>query len=179
MQGLKEWFSQRPIWQQNAVRMLLESGSLTNQDIDSLVEMCLKESCDLLKAEGYVFPDIAFGTDKVGTLHLRLIGNVQGINKLSPKNPLSFGESNLSVVYGLNASGKSGYVRILKHLCGAKEHGQPLPNVFDDSGTKQSCQIEYIKDGSSCVHEWAEGEGVFGELRTVDIFDSSFGSIYV
>ena len=68
MQNLKEWFSQRHIWQQNAAKMLLESGNISDEDIEALAEMCLEEACDLLKAEGYSFPDNAFGADEEGTL---------------------------------------------------------------------------------------------------------------
>jgi energy-coupling factor transporter ATP-binding protein EcfA2 len=179
MQDLKKWFSQRQIWQQYAAKMTLETGNISGEDIDILAGMCLKEASGLLKAESYAFPDNAFSTDDAGTLHLNAISKVQGINKLSPKKPLSFGASNLSVVYGLNGSGKSGYVRILKQLCGAKNKEPLLANVFDQSSTEHSCQIGYLKDGEPENYKWVKGSGVVDDLRNVDIFDTTCGAIYV
>jgi energy-coupling factor transporter ATP-binding protein EcfA2 len=86
---------------------------------------------------------------------------------------------NLTVVYGGNGSGKSGYVRILKKACG-KAHAIDLkPNVFQPTPLDRGCTITYAVDGVSTPISWAASAGPIEALRSVDIFDSSCGTVYL
>lgn len=42
------------------------------------------------------------------------IDSIENIEYLSPRNALKFAEKGLTVIYGKNGTGKSGYTRILK-----------------------------------------------------------------
>ena len=104
---------------------------------------------------------------------------MKGINALAPRNPLDFGPGKMAVVYGGNGSGKSGYVRILKHLCGARTPGALHPNVFAGEGTVQSAEITYKSDDQDRHVSWSTSDGVHGKLRPVDIFDTECGRMYL
>ena len=92
---------------------------------------------------------------------------------------MNFGTANLSVVYGLNGSGKSGYVRILKHICGAKSCSNILPNVHTNSGAEQKCTVSYQKGKETKNIEWKTPNTGIGDLRAISVFDTSCGQVYV
>ena len=175
-QSLRDWLSDRSVWLQEASRRLFAGQTFT---ADELADLCLQEVLGKASIPGFVLPKGLFGAGSSKSLRLTSIQDIQGINALSPKKSLNFGNSNLSVVYGLNGSGKSGYVRILKHACGARHPGELHPNVFAAAKVEQKCKISYDKDGTAIQHDWLAASGVIDDLTTVDIFDTMCGHVYV
>ncbi|MFC1817465.1 hypothetical protein ACFL0B_00025 [Thermodesulfobacteriota bacterium] len=173
-----EWFFDRPKWQQSTAKKMLEGQEFSETDYDDLTKLCLKEVIEGLDIPSFSFSESIFGESTSGVLRLKSIGNIEGINSLAPRKPLEFGEGNISVVYGLNGSGKSGYVRILKHACGARHPGKLHNNIYSDTSPDQKCQITYEKEGATIPVEWTPAFGIIAELRSVDIFDTLCGRVY-
>lgn len=126
--SLKKWFSERPQWLQIAATRLLQQPEFTDKDVSELATLCQQEADGKLPKTTCSFPATAFSQGAAGSLRLCSISDVEGVNALAPKKPLEFGKGNITIVYGNNGSGKSGYVRLLKHVCGAREtgtHGNP------------------------------------------------------
>jgi len=176
---LSAWFKERPKWLQEAAKRLLEKDCLEDQDIIDLSEICRKEAVGGVGEFEYTFPGDAFTSTTSDALRLCLIGDVQDINALAPRNPLNFGESNLAVIYGRNGSGKSGYVRILKHACGARYPGTLYSNIYSSESSIQQCSISYEKNGSVMSCQWQVNSGVIEDLCSIDIFDASRGQVYI
>lgn len=176
--SLSKWFSERPQWLQIAAARLLQQLELTDKDVSELVTLCQQEAGGKLPKTTCSFPSTAFSQGAAGTLRLCSISDVEGINALAPKKPLEFGKGNLTVIYGSNGSGKSGYVRLLKHVCGARETGALYCNVFKPDSTVQKACISFEQDGIPKTHIWPE-QGISDELNCVDIFDNSFGKVFV
>ena len=179
MNDLNAWFKDRPRWMQEAAILLLTKDRLAEQDIVALLDRCLQEADSEGPATAASFPADAFLAQSASALRLCTIGNVKGINALAPRCPLDFGLDNMAVVYGGNGSGKSGYVRILKHVCGARSPGALHPNVFEDDGSKQSADIKYSIDNKERQVSWSASDGVQADLRPVDIFDADCGRMYL
>lgn len=59
------------------------------------------------------------------------VDSINGINRLGPSGALTFGRG-LTVLYGANGAGKSGYVRLFETACGSPHAEQLLPDVFDE-----------------------------------------------
>ncbi|UKV13210.1 hypothetical protein L6172_14255 [Thalassospiraceae bacterium SW-3-3] len=176
---LSKWFSGRPQWLQVAATKLIENSVLHDQDIYELATMCRREVSGALPKKAYYFPESAFPQGESGTLRLCSISDVEGVNALAPRKPLEFGKSNITIVYGNNGSGKSGYVRLLKHICGAREMGPLHRNVYKpDSAVGQTACIKFEQDGEEKSHTWS-GQGICDDLKSVDIFDTSFGKVFV
>ena len=53
---------------------------------------------------------------------LRAIRGAENVNALKPGERLTFDKAGLTVVYGDNGSGKSGYARILKKVSRAEQN---------------------------------------------------------
>lgn len=176
--ALSKWFSDRPQWLRIAASRLLQQAELTEADITQLATMCQQETDGTLPKTISSFSPTAFSTGAAGTLRLCSISKVEGINALAPRNPLDFGKTNIAIVYGNNGSGKSGYVRLLKHVCGARETGTLHGNVYKPSSTVQKACISFEQDGITKSHDWS-GQGICEDLSSVDIFDTSFGKFFV
>ena len=179
IEDLNTWFEARPRWLQRAASLLLTKGRLADEDVDALLDECMREVDTADATAATPFPADAFHAQNTSPLRLCTIGSVNGINALAPRSPLDFGPGNMAVVYGGNGSGKSGYVRILKHLCGARNPGALHPNVFTDDGAVQSAAITYKSDDQDRHVSWSTSDGVHGELRPVDIFDTDCGRMYL
>lgn len=104
-----------------------------------------------------------------------------GVNKLAPTKPLNFGDSNIAVVYGDNGSGKSGYVRLLKHICGVRNSmlGPLHKNTYSTEDIVQKAKVSFLKNDSLLEHKWLAEQGVYDGLRSVDIFDTSFDKVFI
>ena len=176
--SLTKWFSERPQWLQIAATRLLQQAELTDSDIAEITALCQQNADRKLPKATCSFPASAFSQSAVGTLRLCSISDVQGVNALAPKKPLEFGKGNLTVVYGNNGSGKSGYVRLLKHVCGARDLGALHRNVYKLGTAVQKACITFEQDGAPKTHTWS-GQGICDDLDSVDIFDTSFGKVFI
>ena len=175
-----EFLTKQPKWQQVAAKRLLESGYLNDAAISKLARLCQQETNNEFPDIDCSIPAGAFDAHDSEEIRLCSISEVAGVNKLDPRKPLNFGESNIAVVYGLNGSGKSGYVRLLKHVCGARDciRGEIHGNVFSAKDTAQKAKVSFLKNGILAEHEWT-GSGVCDDLCSVDIFDASFGRVFM
>jgi len=176
--SLTTWFSERPQWLQSAATRLIQKSELTDQDITELASLCRQEAEGKLTNANCSFPATAFTQGPGGTLRLTSISEVEGVNALAPKKPLEFGKGNITIVYGNNGAGKSGYVRLLKHVCGARVTGTLHRNVYKSGSAVQKACVSFEKDGISKSHTWS-GQGICDDLSSVDIFDTSFGKVFV
>jgi len=159
--------------------MLIQKDTLTASEISKLVGLC-KEEIDNQSDINVINLSLdALENNTFQTLHLCAISDIQGINTLAPKKSLELGSGNLSIIYGQNGTGKSGYVRILKHACGARNPGLLLPDVWSKTPQRQGCLISYEKDGIKQSSSWDATSGVIEDLRNVDIFDTACGRVYV
>lgn len=173
---LETWFQERPKWLQDAARRLILNGNLTEQDFTGLLAICLQEA----SGQVVIFSGIPAGglgvADTTKPLRLESISDVQGINALSPSKPLSFGKT-LCIVYGRNGAGKSGYVRLLKHICGARRPGDLLSNVFEASIQSQGAKVTFSVDSQIKTSQW--NRTPISELQGVDIYDTACGLVYI
>ena len=115
---VEQWLSQRPRWLQDAAsRLVKNNNTLTDTDLEELIELCKAEAqiLDSEKVFNSIVPKSLSSKDSSTHLRLDAIHNIRGISALGPRSPLSFGSS-LSIIYGQNGSGKSSYVRLLKHI---------------------------------------------------------------
>lgn len=183
VEGLEKWFSERPMWLQDAARRLLDNNGLEEADQCELYELCKLEAKIAFGESAEIgFTPIGegslIGEEEGEKVEIRSISNVKGVNALNPKKPIEF-KNNLSIVYGENGSGKSGYTRLLKQACGAKNITPVLSNVFSETPMTQECDIEIDQSGVSQTINWSVAHGINDKLSSVELYDSDCGSVYV
>lgn len=173
-----DWLHGRPDWLQEAAMRILMNGTLSAVDYNELTALC-KTEAGQNKNNSRIFPGLTSHSASIDELRLVSIGNIHGIENLAPRKPLAFGNGNLTVIYGNNGSGKSGYTRILKKACGKAHAVELRPNVFDASPSKRSCTICFKLGGKSQAFEWQPFDKHVPELSVVDIFDTECGKFYL
>jgi hypothetical protein len=101
-----EWSKGRPAWQRQVMRRVATGDVLTDQDYDRLVE-------DILV--GKQIPEPVFGLEQLPqtgsedpAVYLVSIEKPEHVNALESKEPLTIEPTGLTIIYGDNASGKSG-----------------------------------------------------------------------
>lgn len=174
-----EWLGQRPRWLQNAAKCLAASPNLSEEQNQALYELCLKEAADSGSISAVDLSSLTFATPSGRRVNLLSIGEVLGLNALQPRKPLELGQAPLTIVYGENGTGKSGYVRILKQVCGSRDRRPIKSNVFQAGPQKQQCTIRYEVNGTPQAVTWTPADGSIEDLREVDIFDTPLGRIVV
>ena len=175
---LLAWAAGRPAWQRDALRRLVLNGKLGEQDVEALVELCLDPSlpCEPL-SEKHVSAQGLIGEQ----ISLLRIEDPIGINALASDQTLTFGKEGLSIVYGDNGSGKSGYVRVLKHACRSRDRnsGKILRDVESAAATAQSANIVFARGCVVDKHPWTPEAQSHADLPYVSIFDSRSANVHV
>ena len=170
------WSKDRPDWQRDALRRLVLTGELDDTDIDALTEICksaygLADEQEIVHLGRRHLP--GDGTN-AGRVNVHSIFHKRGVNALAENQTLSFGPG-LTVVYGDNAAGKSGYVRIFKSACRARGTEDILGNVL--SRTAPLSPIKYtVSDGPT--QEWTGGDDDDEYIARVSVFDRYSEVVY-
>ena len=93
---------------------------------------------------------------------------------------ISFAATGLTIVYGDNGSGKSGFVRILKSACRSRDDKTSiLPDVNAAEDVPQSARIDFQVAGNAETYEWQPEHGDHADLPAVSIFDSRSANTHV
>ena len=181
---LENWLSQRNLWMQNAINRIINNNSINDEDTTQLTELCEKEA-GILKDINNDLKPIKFSVSNLNNeetskkLVIESISDLTGMFALSPRKPLQLGKKQLTVVYGRNGSGKSSYVKVLKHMCGARNPGELMNNVFNNDNQAQSCNIDIrIGEKKERIY-WTQEAGVSSKLKETEIYDSECAYVYV
>ena len=150
------WSQNRPIWQRDALRRLMQAEKLTDQDITELTSICKdrKLRAQPLTAEHIRAPDAG-----MPGVHIRAMRDVLNVNALPEKQRLNFLTRGVTIVYGDNGSGKSGYVRVLKRACRARGPNEPiLKNIYTEPTGPQQAIIDFTAGTQIQSELWTNGQ---------------------
>ncbi len=175
---LRKWLEEQPKWLTEALNRLLIKSNLDDKDITELTELC-KRVHGLSEAEIPMSAEAEIEANETphGPVNIKSVHHHKGVNALAENQKLEFAPT-LTVVYGDNGAGKSGYTRILKQACKARGTEVILGNVFDPSKiSKPKVSIEYTIGGDlGVVEDWEIEES---PLHMVNVFDSHSASVYL
>lgn len=180
LREIASWSKDRPFWQRDALRRLVVAGELSAADVTELTALCKDRT-----KQNEPIETKHFGTQNPGapTVALRNIRDVQNVNALAEGQTLSFIPKGVTIVYGDNGAGKSGYVRILKKACRARvargKDEEILENIYMASSGPQIAEIEYNAGAQSQKSQWKNGEKSDEMLSEVSVFDSRTANVHV
>ncbi len=135
---VKKFADGLPYWAKFLAEKILSGKAICENDIDTsysylLEQLKLKEETE--KPEITIDYNATNAGNYKADLLLTKLENVEGVNALTENQTIEF-SPNLTIIYGANGSGKSGYVRLLKNVFYSKAPENILPNVHIDNGHK-------------------------------------------
>lgn len=178
---LVEWANAQDQWVRSIVTDVLASRQpLGEEDVGQAYEHLLVEK-ELGQGEGVNVPLLmATSTDreKVETLELVRLGDLCGVNALCGTQEIVF-NPRLTVLFGENAAGKSGYVRVLKRIAAVRSQEEVLPNLLAATpAPTQKAAIRYRLDGHEADYGWTGQSGVLPFTR-MTVFDSRAVAVHL
>jgi energy-coupling factor transporter ATP-binding protein EcfA2 len=181
-----EWAKKLSHWKQDALRRLAISNDLTDTDLDELLAM-VKAAAGLKVASSppaaVAFEKAHFGGGNKQHIILKGIANAENINRLVSKASLTFCPKALTIVYGRNGSGKSGFVRILRTACRTRVENpaklKVLADVYGASIGPQTAEIVIDAGAGDVPISWSPGQAALPQLMQVAVFDTASAQLYV
>lgn len=176
-----QWSLDRPAWQRDALRRLFTAG-IGSEDIAELTDLCKA-------AHGLAEPKpsqpltdeniAATGASQTTAVSLTSITHHHGVNALAPEQTINFGP-NLTIVFGQNATGKSGFTRILKRSCRARGTEQILGDVLSgETPTSPSATIRFKAGKVDDAYSFAPHVAASDFLSAVSVFDAQSAAVYL
>lgn len=179
LQSIVAWSANRPEWQRYALRLLAQSDTLSDGQIDELYALVRKggSAPNVLEES-----DLRSPREQSAAISLKSISNPLDVNALAPDQTLSFEKVGLTIIYGDNGAGKSGYARILKHACRARIDGKApsiIPNVYTEAPGIPRARIAFVVNGQNRQADWELGRAAPTDLSAVSVFDARTAHVHV
>lgn len=169
-----------PNWQRDAIRRIfVANGQLTATDLAEIRAM-VEESAGAptpIPLNKSHTPTMGSGSS---TILLRL-SQLKNVNGFPDGRELEVADQGLTVVFGENGAGKSGFARVMKRACRARHSAPVLPNAFaaGKQPTPPQAFIAYRTGGMDHQITWAEGGASNGDLAMVSVYDSHCAQDYI
>lgn len=179
-----KWSKELTPWQNDAIRRLFKSGTLSSADQDEIFALAKIEHglepkpakpLDLMLKPAELPAPPADGAKIV----LKGVRQLFNVNTLKNDQRLSIGRQ-FTGIYGENGAGKSGYARVTKRACRARAVDPILPNVYGEASAQPASAIfEIEENGTTRDENWIEGKSIPECLGRFAVFDSRCGRVYV
>lgn len=176
-EDLAAWVEDRPDWQKDAMARFCRNESLTPADFEWIADQLIAGTYPVITA--IAAAEVPGSSTQGEPVRLVAISGVAGVNALLPGQRLTFGDSGLTVIYGDNASGKSGYARLIREAVTARIKSELLGDVFAQQRADQQAHFEFIVGDASESQSWSLGEATSHALSGIRFYDEEGGDAYV
>jgi ABC-type Mn2+/Zn2+ transport system ATPase subunit len=174
---VKLFANAQPYWAKFLCSEILACNEITDEIINTsysllLEKLGLKEKTN--KPELFISYNPNASDDFKENLSFDSLTNVEGVNALTENQTIEL-TPNLTIIYGVNGAGKSGYVRLLKNVFYSKDRKKILPNINIDSGHKPiAATFNFSSNGTSIPLKYPDnlGNGIFSQFA---VFDGDIG----
>ncbi|KAA0217040.1 MAG: hypothetical protein DYG94_01940 [Leptolyngbya sp. PLA3] len=182
------WSMVWPDWQRDALRRVIRSGPLSADALQELLAIC-RAKHGLLPATGNAPAAIPLAAEHIpggaggaASVSLSKLSGLQNVGRLPNDQEIDFGPApGLTVIYGENGAGKSGYARILKKVCRARGMPQEIkPDAFAPAATGPAKASITFRVGTADFQlDWQDGVPSDPRLANIFVFDSFSARVHV
>lgn len=181
------WTESLPAWQRDACRRLLQKEEgLSDDDYRELYALLKYENGaeDIITVAAVPLRQkhLPAGTISGVTVVLSALRNLKDVNRIPQDSVLNFSEDGMTVVYGGNGSGKSGYARVMKSACRARGQSDPVhPNANDPAADSAVPTATFDIKVSGTAEEivWTRNDETPPRLARLSFFDSKCARSYI
>lgn len=168
---VKKFANGLPYWAKFLAQKILSGNTIAENDIDNaysylLEELNIKEKTEKTNVaiEYHTANPEGYKTD----LLLTKLENVEGVNALVDNQVIEF-SPNLTIIYGSNGSGKSGYVRLLKKVFYSKAPEEILPNIHNANNKPINAKFTFKSSSVESTLEFSNKDNT--EFKQFAVFD--------
>ena len=187
LNDILEWTTTLPDWQRDATRRLLQNeDNLSEADYEELFLLLKKEhginKSEVVEASPLLAEHLPADRAPGETVVLLALRNLENVNRIPNNQSLVFSKTGMTVIYGDNGSGKSGYARVLKRACRARDQSEPVhPNANDPTSSEKVPSAKFDIEVSGVPEEviWSRDSSSPDYLSTISVFDSQCARSYV
>lgn len=169
---VKKFANGLPYWAKFLAEKILSGNVVADNDIDTsysylLEQLKLKDETE--KPEIAIDYNAANAGNYKSDLLLTKLENVEGVNALTENQTIEFCP-NLTIIYGANGSGKSGYIRLLKNVFYSKAPETILSNIHIENGHKAvNAKFTFRSNNIESPLEFADKDNA--EFEQFAVFD--------
>lgn len=170
---LAEWANANEEWVRLLVAEVIATGRPVEPSVIETAYQLFRQEKAIDKREIPAVPllDIEAGqAESAPPLSLTRLSEVSGVNALVAGAVIEPHEG-LTILYGENGTGKTGYSRIFKALAKSRTVDTILGNIDADASEAQSAKLEFRLGDDAQVMTWSGDQGVSPFTR-MSIFDS-------
>ncbi len=180
LQILIDWANAQDGWVRAIVgEVVATRRELPEPSLDAAYAIFLAEK-ELSDAPARDVAALSAGTnpaDQADDLRLLRLADVTGVNALAQGQEIAF-NPRVTVLFGENAAGKTGYVRVLKRVASVRSAEPILGNFRSNATDKPRATIEYSLGGTNKSLAWNDEAGVPPFTR-MSAFDSRAVALHV
>jgi energy-coupling factor transporter ATP-binding protein EcfA2 len=186
IQQILVWSQGLPAWQGDAIARLLKHETLTAADKDDLYAL-LKAAHGIPDPKGRIAKPLTASLVPASlgpavNVTLRAIKDLRHVNALAEHHRLAFGNGGMTIIYGDNGSGKSGYSRVLKRACRARDQAEkihPNANLKATGPQVAEADFEVAVNGVAEMVHWSDAATPPEVLSSIAIFDTRCARAYL
>lgn len=141
------WANSNGYWAQYLLSLCFNNEEISQEELDNIIHCYISKS----------FPSITFKkteSKQTSKLFLKSIKNIKNVNLLLSNQEMRFND-NLTVIYGPNGTGKTGYVRIVKSMGNSLDSENMIyTNLLEDDTAPQTADITITSGNTEETFEW-------------------------
>ncbi len=167
---LSEFSKNKPEWLKALIKDAIETnGSISETRLNEIFDNLLNNTP--IQAPTNQLSPAQQSSEK---LLLESLTHVSGVNALCEDQTIKFSQD-VTVLYGLNGSGKSGYFRVLNNMAGGV-YKEIRPNIYANDGERKNLNvsIKYKVGNSSKNCNWTDSHTKLPEFHGIKVFDTSY-----
>jgi len=176
-----------PLWQRDAVRRLFQQEDGLSSDDYAEMYALLKAVHGIPNSQNLTpVPLSAAHLPAVlptgQAVTLKTVRDLKHVNRIAPGQKLNFSPTGMTVIYGGNGSGKSGYARVMKRACRARDQAEKVHPDANDPNAKSrvpEATFDIEISGMSKSVRWTANTVSPDELSTIAVFDCHCARAYI
>ena len=150
-------------------KAILNDGVFTDGDIDDIANSLKNGTAATL------IPPANANVETIPVIDLKSLKHIRGVNALADNQELIFCKGYFTIIYGLNASGKSSYFKLLNNIASGLHHYEIRNNIYNPAPS-QEVQLVYSIDGVDTTWSWDLVSSTPDKLKYIRVFDTNYAS---
>jgi hypothetical protein len=182
---LQDWVAGQDPWIADALHRAAIAGVATAEDADAVATrvQAAKGIASAGEPECTAFDEgcLTAAGEAAETSLLCSIGPLNYVDRLASGQELKFALDGLTIIFGENGSGKSGYARAARRICTSRVPISLQGNVFapTSDGSPEVTFCTKTGNAAPVSHNWVEGSDLPGACVQMTFLDTANARLYV